>query len=62
MFVNNVWHLSCDLNFNTEDRNVHSLTWFVSEYKTDTVSIQTQEIWHEESDQECMFQDMQQIA
>ena len=54
MSVNNIWHLSCNSDFNAEDRNIHSLTWFVSEYETDTILIQTQEVWHKKSDQEYM--------
>ena len=59
MFVNNIWYLLCNSDFNAEDKNVHFSAWFVFECKTDTVLIQTQEVWHEKSDQECMFQDMQ---
>ena len=55
MLVNNVWYLSCNSDFSIENRNVHSFAWLVSECETNTVLIQTQEIWHEESDQEYMF-------
>ena len=57
MSANNVWHLLYNLNFNAEDKDIHFFTWFVFECETDTVSAQIQEVWHEESDQECMFQD-----
>ena len=57
MFVNNVWCLSCNSDFNVENKDVHFFAWFVFECKTDTVLIQTQEIWHEKSDQKCMSQD-----
>ena len=62
MFVNNVWYLLCNSDFSAEDRDIYSLTWFVSECEIDTVLTQTQEVWHEESDQKCMSQDMQQIV
>ena len=62
MLANNVWYLSCNSDFSAENRDIHFSAWFISEYETDTVSIQTQEVWHEESDQECMFQNMQQTA
>ena len=52
----------CNFNFSIEDKNVHSSAWFISECKTDTVSIQTQEVWHEESNQEYMSQNTQQTA
>ena len=55
MFVNNVWCLLYNSDFNAEDRDVHFSAWFVSEYETDTVLTQTQEVWHEKSDQKCMF-------
>ena len=60
--MNNVWYLLCNSDFSAEDRNIHLSAWFVSECKTDIVSIQTQEIWYEESDQECMSQDTQQAV
>ena len=62
MFVNNVWYLLCNSDFNAEDRDIYLLTWFVSECETDTVLIQTQEVWHEESDQKDMFKNTQQAA
>ena len=62
MSVNNVWCLSCNSDLSAEDRDVHFSAWFVSECKTGTVLTQTQEVWHGESDQECMSQDMQQAA
>ena len=62
MSVNNIWHLSCNSDFNAEDKNIHFFTWFVFECETDTVLTQTQEIWHEESDQKCMSQDTQQTV
>ena len=52
----------CNSDFSAEDRDVHFSAWFVSECETDTVLTQTQEVWHEESDQECMSQDIQQTA
>ena len=54
MFANNIWYLSCNSDFNIENKNVHSSAWFISKCKTDTVLAQIQEIWHEESDQKCM--------
>ena len=62
MSANNVWYLSCNSDFNAENKDVHFSAWFVSECETDTVSIQTQKIWHEESNQEYMFQNTQQTA
>ena len=62
MLANSVWYLSCNSDFNAEDRNIHFSAWFVSKCETDTVLTQTQEVWHEKSDQECMSQDTQQTA
>ena len=59
MFVNNIWYLSCNSDFNVENKDVYFLIWFVSECETDIILIQTQEIWHEKSDQECMSQNTQ---
>ena len=62
MSANNIWCLLCNFNFSTEDRNIHFSTWFVFECETDTVLTQTQEVWHEKSDQKCMSQNIQQAA
>ena len=62
MSANNIWCLLCNSDFSVEDKDVYSLIWFVFECETNTVLTQTQEIWHEESDQECMSQDIQQIV
>ena len=62
MSVNNIWCLLCNSDLSTENRDVHFSAWFVSECKTDIVLIQTQEVWHEESDQKCMSQDTQQTV
>jgi len=62
LLVNSVWYLSCNFNLSAENRNIHSSAWSVSECETNSVSIQTQEIWHEESDQEHMSENMQQAV
>ena len=51
-----------NFNFNVENKNIHFSAWFVFECKTDSVLIQTQEIWHEKSDQECVSENTQQAA
>ncbi len=50
----------CNLNLSTEDKDVHTSAWSISEYKTSAILTQTQEVWHEESDQEYMSEDTQQ--
>ena len=60
--MNNIWYLSCNFNINTENRNVHFSAQSVSECETDSILTQTQEIWHEEFDQKCMSENMQQAV
>ncbi len=58
MLVNNIWYLLYNLNFSAENKNVHFSAQSVSECETDSVLTQTQEIWHKESDQEHMSENI----
>ncbi len=49
-------------SLSVENRNIHSSAWSVSECEIDSVLTQTQEVWHEESDQECVSEDTQQAV
>ena len=56
--MNNIWYLSYNFNLSAENRNVYFSTWSVFEYKNDSVLTQTQEVWHEKSDQEYMSENI----
>ncbi len=62
MPANSIWCLSCNPNLSTEDRDIHIPTQSIPGCKASAISTQTQEVWHEESDQECMFEDTQQAV
>ncbi len=55
-------NIDIDIDINSIDTSIDTKVLWTSLCKTNSVSTQTQEVWHEESDQEHMSEDMQQAV